>query len=62
MRSEKNFFLNKVSINIKAKKTKKIIIVAIIIKVVNKIKGKNTQTSNNDEKVFQRWLVSTIFL
>lgn len=54
MRSEKNFFLNKVSINIKAKKTKKIIIVAIIIKVVNKIKGKNTQTSNNDEKVFQR--------
>ena len=62
MRSEKKFFLNKVSINIKAKKTKKIIIVAIIIKVVNKIKGKNTQTSNNDEKVFQRWLVSTIFL
>ena len=54
MRSEKKFFLNKVSINIKAKKTKKIIIVAIIIKVVNKIKGKNTQTSNNDEKVFQR--------
>ena len=61
MRSEKFFFLHKVSVNIKAKQTNKIIIVAIIIKVVNKIKGKNTQTSNKEENIFQRWPVFTIF-
>ena len=61
MRSEKTFFFIKFLLTSKLRKQKKKIIVAIIIKVVNKIKGKNTETSNKEEKVFQRWPVSIIF-